>query len=66
MTGWSLATHASSFVAVALIIGRLTGNDAWKVSSRWNGPFAVAGAALASLGLVALDWLVRASGSTPL
>jgi hypothetical protein len=66
MTGWSLATHASPFVAVALIIGRLTGNDAWTVSSRWNGPFAMTGGAVASLGLVALDWLVRASGSAPL
>ena len=55
--GWGLSVGSSSAAAATMMIGRMTGENAWTVGSRWNGAFTLAATGLAMAVTTALALL---------
>ncbi|MCC7428644.1 MAG: hypothetical protein IT557_17255 [Alphaproteobacteria bacterium] len=57
--GWCMATSSSPYVAVAVIMGRLTGTSAFRAASIGNAGYTLAGLGLVSVLALLLSLLIR-------
>uniref|UniRef100_UPI0025C25B09 hypothetical protein n=1 Tax=Aquisalimonas sp. TaxID=1872621 RepID=UPI0025C25B09 len=61
MTGWMLAVGSSPMTTSVLITARVAEASPYTVGYRWNGWFTLGTAALASVWLLVLGWLIGPS-----
>lgn len=58
VTGWGLAVGSTSAAAATMLVGRLVGESAWTIGSRWNGHFTLAASLLTGGVITALALLL--------